>query len=96
MSLLKVQFEKEHGGGLKSSSIYINGERLKFENMKAEIMLPAGEEFEIYWRIFGEPRSTLTVKYSVKGVTDTAVDGSRIASNRNRKSDFKFITLTGG
>jgi hypothetical protein len=93
MAQVTVTFEREHGAGLKASSVYIDGDRLSFENNRADKRLETGTEVEVYWRILGNPGSALTIKYTFGGVTKTAVKDSAIAKNKTRKSDFTFIKL---
>lgn len=93
MAKIPVDFERKHGAGLQSSAVYINGKRLGFVNDKARDQLEPGQEFELYWRIAGNPGSTFTVKYKAAGVTKTALDEDKIPSGNTTWSDFTFIKL---
>ena len=93
MSDVRVNFSRERGEGLRLCSIRVNDEVLPFVNDRAAKMLPVGEEFELYWRMFGEPGSTLTITYEVDGNEKTAVDESTIPDNQVRFSDFTNIML---
>ncbi len=93
MAEVLVAFRRIPGAGLKSSHIYINNKILNFQNNLGAVTLPLGEEFEVYWRIEGNPGSTLSIKYKVEEVEKSVVENSKIPSNRSRKSDFRFILL---
>lgn len=94
MSVIPVKFVREHGSGLQSSSIYLNGERLTFVNHEAAANVETAKEFELYWRMVGNPGSTLTIKCVVSpAVTKTCVDKSKIPANKSRLSDFTFLQL---
>lgn len=94
MALIPVKFVREHGPGLQSSSIYLDNHRLTFVNHEAAASVETDKEFELYWRMVGNPGSTLTIKCVVSGsVTKTCVDKSKIPANRSRKSDFTFLKL---
>jgi len=80
------------GSGLAFSSIKVNDSLLLFENDKCTRALETGDAFELYWRIQGEPRSKLTIKYVADGVEKTAVE-TKIPPDKSRHTAFKFITL---
>lgn len=96
MSDVQVKFSRKRGEGLQFCRIYVNGDLLPFTNDRAVRMLPKGEEFELYWRMAGEPGSTLSISYEVDGNEETAVEESKIPGNKTRKSDFTYIMLEGG
>jgi hypothetical protein len=90
---ISVEFERKHGSGLHFSAVYINDERLPFDNDKAKAQLEPGKQFEVYWRIGGDPGSTFTLKYTAAGVTKTAIDGDKVPSGNTTWSDFTLIKL---
>lgn len=92
MAKIDVTFERVHGAGLQFSSIKVNDELLSFENGKAIKSLEVGEPFEIYWRIQGNEKSKLTIKYTADGAPTQSVE-SEIPARRSRHSAFTFITL---
>ena len=93
MAMVEVEFERKMGAGLKYCGIYINDKKLTFVNDKATCNLPAGEEIDVYWRMMGEPHSTLTIKYTAAGATKTIVKDSKIPKNRSRETDFTYFVL---
>lgn len=94
MTTIPVKFVREHGTGLQASSIYLEGERLIFVNDEAAAQVESDTAFELYWRMVGNPGSTLTIKCVVSPtLTKVCVDKSKIPANRTRKSDFGFIKL---
>jgi hypothetical protein len=92
MAKIDVTFERVHGAGLQFSSIKVNDELLAFENDKAAKSLEIGKPFELYWRIQGNEKSKLTIKYTADGAPTQSVE-SAIPAGRSRNSAFTFIML---
>jgi hypothetical protein len=92
MAKIHVTFERTHGAGLHFSSIKVNDELLTFEDDKAAKSLEVGEPFELYWRIQGNEKSKLTIKYTADGAPTQSVE-STIPARRSRHSAFTFILL---
>jgi hypothetical protein len=88
-----VKFKKTASSGLKQSRVYIDDELLTFENDIAMRELELDIEYEIYWRMFGNPGATLTVEKEFGGVSKKIVDKSKIPSNRSRKADFTYFKV---
>lgn len=91
--MAEILFSREHSSGIEASKIFINSEPIQFINHKSLVDLGNHSEFEILWRMIGEPGATLTVNYTLNGITNKAIDESSIPSGRNRTEDYTIISL---
>lgn len=92
MALAKVTFEWVRGEGIDFVTIKIGDKVREFENDKAAVMLERGKPAEVYWRMQGTPGAKLTIKYTVDGVEETAVDEDQIEPH-GRRTAFTFIDI---
>mgnify|MGYP000677422453 CR=1 FL=1 len=92
MAKTKVTFERIRGEGVDFVNIKIDDQLRNFVNDKAAVMLDRGAAVEVYWRMAGTPGAKLTIKYTVDGVQQTAVEDDEIEPHRTRTA-FTFIVI---